>query len=352
MEKSKPSVFISHAGPDKNEAFKLYKALQKVGINAHLDQEELHLGDNIVSWINNSVGESDYLLILVSEHSIGRYWVETEWSSALMKEADLRRTFVIPVVLPGIQDNQIPTLLRAKLFVDFRNDQESSLLQLVNRIKQDEQIACDRGKLPTPVQLIAQNAIIESHSESDGNLGIGKKKEINTSIIESIDERGILLIELGLNIYAYGLGRESIPDQLGLDGIALDVKDIYVRLGLTIPNAEIGPKMAESTHKTLANEMDRDCLAIGIYLMSAYSIGLGIIQHRGTEYEIMGEKKISEITENLRIKLLSIGILNKVEEENEISSIIFPKKNDSVDSYSRKFLYLKASIKGNFRNRA
>jgi hypothetical protein len=167
MAKTKPTVFISHAGPDKKEALKLHDALGKVGLNAHLDQEELHIGDNIVTWINNSIEESDYLLILISEHSIGRYWVETEWSAALMKEADLRRTFVIPVVLPGIQDSQIPTLLRARLFLDFRNDQESSLLQLVNRIKQDEQIGRDRGKLPTPAPMTAQNSIIESHNDSD-----------------------------------------------------------------------------------------------------------------------------------------------------------------------------------------
>nr|MBC8521176.1 toll/interleukin-1 receptor domain-containing protein [Methanomicrobia archaeon] len=167
MAKTIPTVFISHASPDKSEALKLHDALKSVGINAHLDQVELEYGDNIITWINNSVQESDYLLILVSANSVGRYWVETEWSAALMKEADLRRTFVIPVLLPGVSDSQIPILLRAKLFVDFRTNTEAPLLQLVNRIKQDEQIARDRGQLPTPAPLTAQQGIFNSFSDSD-----------------------------------------------------------------------------------------------------------------------------------------------------------------------------------------
>ncbi len=167
MEKKEPTVFISHAGPDSEEALNLFNALQGLGVKAHLDQVELKYGNNIVTWINDSVEESDYLLILISENSIGRYWVEMEWSAALMKEADLRRSFVIPVLLPGVNDSQIPFLLRAKLYVDLREDIQTQLFKLVNRIKQDLQIARDWGRLPTPAPLNAQTEVIDRFDESD-----------------------------------------------------------------------------------------------------------------------------------------------------------------------------------------
>ncbi|RPJ56133.1 MAG: toll/interleukin-1 receptor domain-containing protein [Dehalococcoidia bacterium] len=167
MSNQKPTVFISHAGPDKVQANELYNLLLKFGIKAHLDQKELQFGDNVITWINDSIQESDYLLVLLSTTSIDRYWVKTEWSAALMKEADLRRTFVIPVVLPGLKDDQLPALLRSKLFVDLRNDKESQLLQLVNRLKQDEQIVKDHGRLPTPASLSTQESISSNFKENN-----------------------------------------------------------------------------------------------------------------------------------------------------------------------------------------
>jgi len=148
--KIKPTVFISHAGPDVDMAGWVASGLEKVGISARLDQVEIKAGDNIVSWMNSAAEESDYLLVLLSPSSVNRYWVEIEWSNALMKEADLRRTFVIPCVLPGLEDNQIPFLLRSRAFIDFRNDNEGAFLKLVSRLKEDELVRRDFGRLPTP----------------------------------------------------------------------------------------------------------------------------------------------------------------------------------------------------------
>lgn len=145
-----PTVFISHAGPDSDLATWVAQGLQKVGISARLDQVEIKAGDNIISWMNSAAEESDYLLVLLSPSSVNRYWVEVEWSNALMKEADLRRTFVIPCVLAGLGDNEIPFLLRSRAFIDFRDDSEAAFLKLVSRLKDDELIRRDLGSLPSP----------------------------------------------------------------------------------------------------------------------------------------------------------------------------------------------------------
>lgn len=144
------TVFISHAGADSDFAEWVADGLQQVGINSRLDQIEIKAGDNIVMWMNDAIGESDYLLVLLSPKSVDRYWVEMEWSNALMKEAHLRRTFVIPAILPELDDVQIPDLLRAKAYLDFRRDPEKTFLQLVSRLKEDKLIERELGRCPSP----------------------------------------------------------------------------------------------------------------------------------------------------------------------------------------------------------
>jgi hypothetical protein len=161
------SVFISHAGPDATFARSLATGLEQVGIAARLDQAEIRVGDNIVTWMNDAIGESDYLLVLLSPESRDRYWVRMEWSNALMKEAHLRRTFVIPVILPGLQDSEIPEMLRAKAFLDFRIDRDAAFLKLVSRLKDDELAYRELGRLPSPAP---RNVVehIETHLPTDG----------------------------------------------------------------------------------------------------------------------------------------------------------------------------------------
>ncbi len=160
-------VFISHAGPDLPFAQRLADGLVKVGINTRLDQAEIKAGDNIVTWMNDAIGESDYLLVLLSPQSRDRYWVRMEWSNALMKEAHLRRAFVIPVILPGLLDSEIPDMLRAKAFLDFRSNEDAEFLKLVSRLKDDELAHRELGHLPTPAP---RNVVehIEEHLPVDG----------------------------------------------------------------------------------------------------------------------------------------------------------------------------------------
>ena len=150
LVKRAPTVFISHAGPDSAFAIWLGEGLAKVGIASRLDQTEIRAGDNIVTWMSAAVAESDYLLALLSPVSTTRYWVELEWSSALMKEAELRRSFVIPAVLPGLADQDIPAILKPKKYIDFRHGNEAPFLEVVARLKDDELAARDLGRLPAP----------------------------------------------------------------------------------------------------------------------------------------------------------------------------------------------------------
>lgn len=169
---SRPNVFVSHAGPDSEFAKWIADGLQKAGIEARLDQVEIKAGDNIVTWMNETAGESDYLLVLLSPNSVKRYWVEMEWSNALMKEADLRRTFVIPAILPGLDDENIPFLLKAKSYIDFREDTEAAFLKLIARLKDDEIASRDLGRLPCPAPSNMANGVEKAFPDSEDTIEV------------------------------------------------------------------------------------------------------------------------------------------------------------------------------------
>jgi len=118
--------------------------------------------------MNDAVAESDYLLLLLSPLTVDRYWVRTEWSAALAKEAELRRSFLIPVILPGTADADIPVLLKPKLYVDLREDAEKALLSRISRIKGDGVIARDLGSYPIPAPAaIAERCEVEYSEGAD-----------------------------------------------------------------------------------------------------------------------------------------------------------------------------------------
>lgn len=132
-----PMVFISHAGEDTGFAKWIAKNLRKAGIKARLDQLELESGDNIIAWMNKAISESDYLLVLLSSSSVQKYWVNREVESGIMKETDPKPMIVIPAVLSGLSDIEIPALLRPIKYIDFRKEKKDALSELISRLKKD-----------------------------------------------------------------------------------------------------------------------------------------------------------------------------------------------------------------------
>ena len=166
------TVFISHAGADSEFAQWIADGLGKVGIRARLDQTEIKAGDNVVAWMSGAIGESDYVLVLLSAKSVDRYWVQMEWSNALMKEAHLRRTFVIPAILPDLEDARIPDLLRVKSSLDFRTDPEQAFLRLVSRLKEDQLAERELGRRPSPAPRNMEQQIAKHFPDSADDIEV------------------------------------------------------------------------------------------------------------------------------------------------------------------------------------
>lgn len=127
-----PSVFLCHSSADKAFVHKLARDLRLAGVEIWLDALEIKVGDSLIENIQDGIGASDYLAIVLSPDAISSDWVKRELNAALMKEMEEKRVVVLPVLY---RQTTIPLLLREKLYADFSESYETGLEVLLAALK-------------------------------------------------------------------------------------------------------------------------------------------------------------------------------------------------------------------------
>lgn len=94
-------IFLSHATVDKPLVRQLGERLPS-HVRPWLDMDDLYAGHLLKDEIRRAIlDENDYFIVFMSAASLASDWVQREVQWALERERDLRRTFVVPVLLPG-----------------------------------------------------------------------------------------------------------------------------------------------------------------------------------------------------------------------------------------------------------
>jgi hypothetical protein len=205
-----PTTFISYAWESDilKKWFKdLATQLRNNGIDAKLDQWEVLPGDQMPHFMEKSVRDNDFVLIICtpkykikSEERIGGVGYEGDIMTAEVLQGSNHRKF-IPILKSGTKETSMPTWLKGKYFVDlssnqhFANNFEDLLTTLLNA----------REKAPT-LGAIQPKFIKDESTEK-------------TDIIEKDDEikiKGILIDEVTqpLNDGTRGSGLYKIPFEL------------------------------------------------------------------------------------------------------------------------------------------
>jgi len=130
--RGKRKVFIFHSSTDKQFAKWLAVDLSNAGHNPWLDEWDIHAGDSIPTQIGIGIEQCDFVLVVLSLASVQSFWVEREWQAKYWAEAQENRTMVVPVLL---EDCEVPTLLKAKKYADFRSDYNAGLEVLLASFK-------------------------------------------------------------------------------------------------------------------------------------------------------------------------------------------------------------------------
>jgi hypothetical protein len=142
---NRPRVFLSFAGDNRPAAIVFGKELEARRLDTFIDSQSIPAGRDIVLSINDGLAQSDYYVLLWSRHAVDRTYVEAEWSAALSRELNDRRSFLFTVRL---DDTELPLLLAPRKYLDFRGDWAAVADELVATWCQDN--AVDVPVLPAP----------------------------------------------------------------------------------------------------------------------------------------------------------------------------------------------------------
>ena len=128
------SVFLSYTSTDKHFVRRLAADLQSRDCEVWFDEWVIKAGDSIVQKIQNGIADSQYLLVILSQKSVSSPWVTVELDAAFFEQTKSRSITVIPIV---IDDCEVPPLLKARRYADFRKDYELGLDELLLTFESD-----------------------------------------------------------------------------------------------------------------------------------------------------------------------------------------------------------------------
>jgi len=117
-------VFISYSHQDAHFVNRLAAHLTQAKVHVWVDTWELHVGDSLISKVQEAIQESSALIVVLSCNSVESEWCKRELNAGLIRELEEKRVVILPALL---EDCQIPIFLREKLHADFRTNYDHGL---------------------------------------------------------------------------------------------------------------------------------------------------------------------------------------------------------------------------------
>ncbi|MEU7693588.1 toll/interleukin-1 receptor domain-containing protein [Microbispora hainanensis] len=124
-------IFISYSRRDSDFVDRLANQLVQHKVNIWLDRWEIHVGDSLMSRVQDAISGASALLVILSRSSVESAWCEKEINGGLIRELEERRTILLPVL---IEDCRVPIFLREKAYADFRGDFDMGLRTILEAI--------------------------------------------------------------------------------------------------------------------------------------------------------------------------------------------------------------------------
>ena len=127
-------IFLSHPSRDK-ALVREVKELLPSFLNTWLDEDSLAWGESFPSELKSTIQSGiDFLLIFLNKDALNSKWVMQELEWALQRERELRRTFVLPILLEEIAAENLPHGLSERLFLRLSDQTRPSVEYLAQRI--------------------------------------------------------------------------------------------------------------------------------------------------------------------------------------------------------------------------
>lgn len=127
-------AFVSYSHEDKSVARRLVDELAHHGISCWIDEGELLIGDSLVERIGEAIEKAEFLIAVVSKHSVDSRWCRQELSQAAVEE--LEASSGVKVLPVRVGDVQMPHNLKGRLWgPDLRDSPKDAAQQLAKSIR-------------------------------------------------------------------------------------------------------------------------------------------------------------------------------------------------------------------------
>jgi hypothetical protein len=110
-QKAAYDVFLSYSAKDRAFVSRLASDLQLAGFAVWLDQWGLQGRDTIVRVIEQALGASRLLLVVMSPDYFQSQWTLQEWQYGMSREIDAGSVKLVPILY---RDCEIPPMLRGE----------------------------------------------------------------------------------------------------------------------------------------------------------------------------------------------------------------------------------------------
>jgi hypothetical protein len=130
-------IFLSHCSRDK-PLVNDFKELLPPFLSTWLDDESLSWGDQLATELRSTIQSGvDFLVIFLDNESLNSAWVRQELDWAIQRERELKRTFVLPVLLPQALSEKLPPELSERLFLRLSDYGRASIEALAKRATEE-----------------------------------------------------------------------------------------------------------------------------------------------------------------------------------------------------------------------
>lgn len=182
-----PKVFLSHATEDKERFVLAFAtALRAAGIEAWLDVWEILPGDSLVTKIfTEGLDEADAVIVVVSDVSRTKAWVEEELNAAVVKRIE-EQSRLIPVILDGLDYADIPVPLRSLLQVRVDLGEHGAIEEAVRQVAE----AVHGVHLGRPPVGAVPDYVADSSPSADG-LGVLDSQVLRAAGEEAVRDGGL-----------------------------------------------------------------------------------------------------------------------------------------------------------------
>jgi TIR domain len=121
-------IFLSHGSRDK-ALIREFKGKLPSFLNTWLDEDSLNWGESFPAELKSTIQSGiDFLLIFLDKDALRSKWVMQELEWAMQRERELKRTFVLPILLGVVASEDLPAGLSERLFLRL-NDYEGSSIE-------------------------------------------------------------------------------------------------------------------------------------------------------------------------------------------------------------------------------